>query len=470
MSARKSIELGWLAPSLVIVLAITAIRWLLLAFNGTDLFVDETQYWLWGQDFEFGYYSKPPLIAWVIGSVTAVFGDGAFAVRAPGAVFHAATALILAALAARLYGRGVAVWVAAAYVTLPMVGVGSLLISTDTIMAPFFAAALFFHRRLVESGRASDAILAGAMIGVACLAKYAGIYFLVGVALAAMLQRDMRLSWRNAGLLLAAWLVVLSPNLLWNLAHGLTTLSHTADNIGWVRQDDKLAGLNLAGLAEFGLAQFAVMGPGLFLALLVALTRPSAGLVAFVVPALLIVSTQALLDKAYANWAASAYLAGTVLAVAVLSYRLRWIAIGVNAALCLAVAVLTTQPRLEWGGEPLLSRYLGRAQISREVIALAQEKGGLPILAQGRAAIADLFYTGRDSGLMFYAPAPQGRPMHHYQQRYPLPADFSGPIILLTRAPPPCAGTPVPMEDRNGGFKAHRLSVYLTDAECARGQ
>lgn len=470
MPVRNSIEPGWLAPSLAIVFAATAIRWFLLAFNGTDLFVDEVQYWLWAQQFELGYYSKPPLIAWVIGAVTAVFGDSAFAIRAPGAVFHAATALILAALGVRLYGRGVAIWVAAAYVTLPMVGVGSLLFSTDTVMAPFFAAALFFHRRLVELGRGRDALLAGAMIGIACLAKYAGIYFLLGVALAALLQRDMRMSWRNAGLLVIAWLVVLSPNLLWNLANGLTTMSHTADNIGWVRQDDKLASLDLAGLAEFSLAQFAVMGPGLFLALLFALMRPSAGLVAFVVPTLLIVSTQALLDRAYANWAASAYLAGTVMAVAILSYRLRWITIGVNTALCLTVAILTTQPQIEWRGEPLLSRYLGLAQISREVIALAEDKGGLPILAQGRGPIADLFYTGRDSGLMFYAPAPQGRPMHHYQKHYPLPADLSGQIIWLTNGSPPCAGAPIPMEDREGGFRLHRLSVYLTDAECARGK
>jgi 4-amino-4-deoxy-L-arabinose transferase-like glycosyltransferase len=471
MTSRNSFEQGWFGQSFALVFAVTAIRWFLLAFNGTDLFVDETQYWLWGQEFALGYYSKPPLIAWVIGSVTAVFGDSPFAIRAPGAAFHAATALILAALAAQLYGRVVvAVWVAAAYVTLPMVGVGSLLISTDTIMAPFFAAALFFHRSTVETGRARDALLAGAMIGLACLAKYAGIYFLMGVALAALLRRDMRLSWRNAGLLVTAWLVVLSPNLLWNLAHGLTTLSHTADNIGWVRQDDKLAGVSLAGLAEFLLSQFAVMGPGLFLALLFSLTRPAGGLATFVLPVLLIVSAQALIDRAYANWAASAYFGGTVMAVAVLSPRLRWIAIGLNGALCLAIAVLTTQPQTEWGGKPLLSRYLGRAQISREVIALAAEKGGLPILAEDRAAIADLFYTGRDSGLMFYAPAPPGRPMHHYQQRHPLPANVSGPIIWLTDTSPPCAGAPIPMEDREGGFRAHRLYVYLTDAECARGQ
>ena len=56
----------WLRPALLCVAAVTAARLVALGFNRTDLFVDESQYWLWGQSFDFGYYSKPPLIAWVI--------------------------------------------------------------------------------------------------------------------------------------------------------------------------------------------------------------------------------------------------------------------------------------------------------------------------------------------------------------------------------------------------------------------
>ena len=57
---------SWLWPALIGVGAITLARIILMAFNRTDLFVDEAQYWLWGQDLAFGYYSKPPLIGWVI--------------------------------------------------------------------------------------------------------------------------------------------------------------------------------------------------------------------------------------------------------------------------------------------------------------------------------------------------------------------------------------------------------------------
>ena len=57
---------------LFIILTITLWRIVLLRFDTTDLFVDEAQYWLWSQHLDFGYYSKPPMIAWVIRAATAL--------------------------------------------------------------------------------------------------------------------------------------------------------------------------------------------------------------------------------------------------------------------------------------------------------------------------------------------------------------------------------------------------------------
>lgn len=465
-------ETGWLRPALALVLAVTVLRWGLLALNRTDLFVDEAQYWLWGQHFAFGYYSKPPLIAWVIGAVTGLAGsDAPFWVRMPGAAFHGATALILGALAAR-GGRALALWSVAAYLTLPMVAFGSLILSTDTIMAPFFAAALLFHARLIDRGRAVDAVLAGVMVGLACLAKYAGVYFLIGVALAALLRPDLRFRWAHAALMVLAWLVVLSPNLIWNLTHGLSTLSHTADNIGWVKEDSAGPGLNPASMLEFVVSQFGVMGPVLFAALLVGLwhLRRNAQLAAFAVPALAVVSVQALLDKAYANWAISAYFAGTVLAMTMLAGRprLRMAGVLINSALAVALPLLTVFPETRLGSErPFLFRYLGRADLSQQVIALAQQSGNLPVLSTDRDVLADLFYTGRASGLAFYAPRPQGKPQSHYEQSYPLPAAIAGQVLVVTGRSRPCLGAPMPLQTDGGAFARRNLAAYVTDAACA---
>ena len=465
---------NWLRPALGIVLGVTALRWLLLAFDSTDLYVDEAQYWLWGQEFAFGYYSKPPLIGWLIGAVTSLAGsDSVFWVRMPGAALHGATALILAAWAARRLDGRAAVLVAAVYVTLPMAALGSLLISTDTVMAPFFATALYFHHRLTETRSPRFALLAGLAIGVAFMAKYAAIYFLIGVALGA-LRRDGRIGWANAGLLLLAFGVVISPNILWNLNHQLTTFSHTADNVGWVRQDNPLAALHPMGAVEFLLSQFAVVGPVVFGALLIGLWKPGrgAGLWPFIVPPLAVVTFQALLGEAQANWAVAAFFAGSLLAVAVLAGHRRWITASfvVNGAIAVIMPLLVIFTDISPDGKvKLLDRQLGRASFSQQIIAISQQNGNLPIYTDNRDILADLFYTGRDAGLTVYATAPKGRrPENHYEQRYPLPDGLSGPILVIATTPPACTPTPAPiaLDPMGGAYSKWGRAAYIVDVGC----
>lgn len=470
----KSDSGGWLVPAFGLVVAITMARLVLLAFNRTDLYVDESQYWLWGQDFAFGYYSKPPLIAWVIGAVTGLVGsDAPFWVRAPFSVFHGTTALILAAVSARLYGARVAVLVAASYATLPMAAVGSLLASTDTIMAPFFAAAIYFHVRLLETRAVRFAILAGIMVGMACMAKYAGVYFLLGAVLGAIFVPRMRISAVHWIALLGAFLLVISPNVLWNLSNGMATVSHTMDNVGWVRDDAITGGINPAGLAEFFFSQFAVFGPVLFVALLMAAReREYWRLLVFVIPAIVIVCGQALMDRAYANWAASAYFAGTVVAVAVLVLRPRLMraSLVINGVIALVLPVLTLLPELTLGrSEPLIARYLGQAALSRQVLDLAKQNA-VPVVAARRDVLADLFYTGRNAGIPIYAVPPEGRPQNHYEQRYPAPSDLTGKVLLVAKEAPDCPGSPAPVVyslDRTGGaYATVPISAFLIAAEC----
>jgi 4-amino-4-deoxy-L-arabinose transferase-like glycosyltransferase len=465
---------AWLAPAFGLVAAITALRLVLLAFNRTELYVDESQYWLWGQSFDLGYYSKPPLIAWVIGAITTLAdSDAPFWVRAPFAVFHGATALILAALAARLYGSRVAVLVAVSYATLPMVAVGSLLASTDTIMAPFFAAALYFHARLVESRTLRFAVLAGGLAGLACLAKYAGVYFLVGAGLGALFVPALRIAPRHAAALLGTFAVAVSPNVLWNLGNGMATASHTMDNVGWVRQAAPFAGLNPSGLAEFFFSQFAVFGPIMFAALLVATrTKGYWRLLVFAIPAIAIICLQALMDRAYANWVASAYFAGTIVAVAMLVGRPQLITASliINGAIAVLLPVLTLMPNVTLGrAEPLLARYLGQGALSRQILDLAAESN-VPVVAGRRDVLADLFYTGRDSDITIYSTRPDGRPQNHYQQRYAVPADLGGKVLLVAEVAPVCAAGQAVQQialDRAGGTYANvPLSAFLVSAVC----
>jgi 4-amino-4-deoxy-L-arabinose transferase-like glycosyltransferase len=473
----------WLPTAAAIVLGVTAWRVLMLAFDGTDLFVDEAQYWFWGQSLEFGYYSKPPLIGWTIRASTEIGGsDALFWVRLPAPLLHIATALILGWIAAERYGREAAIWVAALYVTLPMVSVGSYMISTDTVMFPFLALALaLWLKGLDRGGHVPLAFAAGIAAGIGFLAKYAAIYGPLCAALAAAAMWQGRPGWRAAGAGLAGFALAISPNVLWNLANGLTTVQHTLDNADWVRDPGTRAGFNLAGLAEFVFAQFAVFGPVLFGALLWLGLRGGAGsaerrlLLWFSLPILAIVCLQALLSEAYANWGVLAYQAGLIAVVPWLLTKPRawlWGSAALHGAIALLLPVAVVFGT-EWrvGDRLVLERYLGRSDMSREIIELAQAHGG-PVVVHERDVLADLFHTGRDSGVTIWALPEAGRPSNHYVQTLSLPPGAEGRVLLVTRrdAPPEaCRATAEPvatLAPQSGAYRDRAQNVWRVDAPC----
>ncbi len=480
-SAAPPVERVWLAPALAIVLGIAALRAVLLAFDRLDLFVDEAQYWLWGRELAFGYYSKPPLVGWVVGLSTAIGGDGAFWVRLPGVLANAASALILARIAAETRGRAAALWVAAGFSTLPMVGVGSLLIGTDTIMFPFLALALWAWRRVHAGQGMRMALWAGIALGAGAMAKYAALYLIPGAAVAA-LWPTARPRAREAALALAAAALVLAPNVIWNALNGFPTLRHTLDNIDWVnRADDRLA-LRPVSLVRFLAAQLAVFGPlavPLFLRRLTGADATDRLWAAFALPVLVLVGAEALLDRAYANWAAVAWLPGTLMVFAAFprSPRLGAAVLGVNAAICLALPLATLAPAAltDAKGQPLLARYLGRATTTRAILSEVRAIGATAVVSADRDVLADLFYTGRDAGVPIYA-APPGPcagdaddcARNHYQMTHPAPQLLPGPALYVGAPAPACVSDPpvAVLPAAPGTWQKVPLPLYRLPAGC----
>ena len=77
-AAMAAIERAYGAWTLAAVTAISAARLLWLAMQSAGLYPDEAQYWFWAKRLAFGYYSKPPLVAWVVALTTKLAGDGEF--------------------------------------------------------------------------------------------------------------------------------------------------------------------------------------------------------------------------------------------------------------------------------------------------------------------------------------------------------------------------------------------------------
>ena len=75
--------------------ALTLFRIAGLYVSHVDLFMDEAQYWDWSRELAYGYFSKPPLLAWIISATSHVCGDGEACVRVSSPLLHFVTSLIV---------------------------------------------------------------------------------------------------------------------------------------------------------------------------------------------------------------------------------------------------------------------------------------------------------------------------------------------------------------------------------------
>ncbi len=185
---------SWLdswAPTVVLVLAVTLLRLVYLAFFCPyTLLEDEAHYWEWGRRPGWSYYSKGPGIAWSVGLSTGLLGDSEFAVRLPAVAFGAAGALAVAWLARVVTGERRAGFFAAACLLLtPGFQLGGILLTVDMPYAACWAVGAVCAWRALsgESARAWGAL--GLALGVGFLFKYTILLLIPGLLLYALLAR-----------------------------------------------------------------------------------------------------------------------------------------------------------------------------------------------------------------------------------------------------------------------------------------
>ena len=390
------------AMAIAAIAAITAARLLWLAFQTAGLYPDEAQYWFWSRHLALGYYSKPPLVAWLIALTTALFGDGEFAVRLSAPLLHAAASGFVYGIGARLYDRRIGYWAAVAYATLPGVSLSAFLISTDAVLLPCWAAALYAFIRARENDDTRWWIATGCAVGLGLLAKYAMAYWLISAFGFVLLRSSERRHLRGLCLALGIAVLFYLPNLWWNWSHGFATYLHTRDN---AELHDAL--LHPKQLGEFLLSQLGVFGPLYFLTMLVlfvAPTRfggpPARLLTAFAWPTLAVVTLVSLLSRAQPNWAAPAYVSAVVLVIdAALSRGWRGTVI-FSIVLHLAAAIVVFGGSEIVAAEGLhvpakldpLHRLRGWHRLGDQVAAQLAAHPDLRLMADDREVLAALIY------------------------------------------------------------------------------
>jgi hypothetical protein len=432
----------------IVIAALTALRVAGLLVSPVELHGDEAQYWSWSRELDWGYFSKPPLVAWIAAATTALLGDQEWAVRIASPFSHAAAALFLMAAAGRRWGPRVAAWTGLLYISMPAVWLSSAVMSTDAYLLLLWAGALWALDRYLERPSLTRALALGGFIGVGFLAKYAMSYFVIGVGLLAAAHPPSRVSLTRPAALAAAGvaLLCLAPNLLWNATHDFATIAHTAANANWGAEN-----FRLDELASFVLDQFGVFGPIPFAFLLwafVAIARARheerarwLPLIAFAAPALAIVAVQAFLTRANANWAVASYTAGAIVVAAWAVERglARWLAAAVAMQMAFGALFAAAAVSPSLADSIGLANAFKRARGWRETTALVREaydqgRDGVPyaaVMVDNRLLFHDLEYYGRADPLPLKMWLRFGGPTSHAEATAPITA-LEGPVLVVS--------------------------------------
>lgn len=420
--------------------------------QGLELFADEAQYWTWSLTPDWGYYSKPPMVAWLITLGTTLFGDSELGVRAATFVIWPSTAWVIFLIVRRLYrdqdnGEATAFWSAIAFASLPMVSLGSWLITTDGPLLLFWALTLYFLLGALESDSWKSWLATGAAAGLGLMSKYSMVFFAPALLIYLVLspaKRHLLLSpklYAAAGIALA----ILTPNLLWNANHEFVSYRHTAE----ISQLDQSL-LHPQAFLEFFLAQFGVFGP-VMAAVLVMVAFQAMTLVkddrlrflaAFSLLPLGAFLGMSLLSRAFANWAAFSYVTGAALVSVWLirQNKKRWLSVAIAINLALGAGLYhfhdiakALNIQLTRHTDPA-ARVSGYRDLGKEVSTLLAKHPDARLLGDNRKSFASLLYYARPFSREAAYLNPSGTLNNHYALTADIKQHPGREFIFVTQA------------------------------------
>ena len=257
MSSVFTIENRFRSPHFIWLLALLTakaiISLLLIAFYDVQLAPDEAQYWTWSQQLDWGYYSKPPAIAWQIWMTTMLFGNSELGVRFGAVIISFFLPLVTFALARfATCAVSTAFWAGIIMAFSPIGIFLSFMATTDGGMMLFLTMGICTIVRGLHEEEGPNYAMAGLWILFGALYKWTA-YILWPITILFLPFFKKLRSWR---LLfgIAISLLALIPSFYWNWTHDFATFKHVGHAV-----TKKIGGHG--NFADFFFAQIGFFSP-----------------------------------------------------------------------------------------------------------------------------------------------------------------------------------------------------------------
>lgn len=283
---------------------------------------DEAYYWDWGRHPALGYYSKPPMIGWIMALLRILHVDTGAGIRTASAIIGTGTLGLIYAITARLFSRKAGFW--ALLVTITTLGNAALNIcmTTDSPLSLCWCGALYCFWRFTETPSPKWSFWLILSIGVGALSKQMMLVFFPIAVIALAFMPEKRHLLRRPILWISGLLplLFLIPPVLWNAQHDWITFQHTAHHI----ESTPFSILrSISQIAEFMGTQLGLATPLTFILLVTvfvllfkqwnSLRSATRYLLLFSGPPLLLFLLMSFKLEVNPNWPLVYYLPGTIL-------------------------------------------------------------------------------------------------------------------------------------------------------------
>ena len=412
----------------LIVLKIVAIY-----FTEFSLYGDEAQYWLWSQSPDLGYYSKPPLLAWFLYGYTNLFGDSFISLKIFPIVIYFFISFSIYKLCISLSLSKNSSWLCAlSFLIIPAANLSSFLISTDLLLLLFWTLSMviLLNTRVINS--TYNFFLLGLFLGLAFLAKYAAVYFLLSLLFLIIIDKKTLDVFKNnlvgSVVFILSFLLVLTPNVWWNFDNNWITLAHTSDNANLQNLN-----LNYYEPLKFLGAQILMVGPFLFFSFIFflkyfCLDFENKFLLIFSLPILFIVIIEGFLVRANANWAAPALISIFVLFFRHVNNK-KLALIKINFIFNYFIGVLLFGLVLFSSNNKVFDRVKGLNDFTKEILIIINDKD---LVISDRIVFSNTSYQMRNQPNKIFMPSNINRPItNHFQISSPLSSERKEGFFLI---------------------------------------
>jgi 4-amino-4-deoxy-L-arabinose transferase-like glycosyltransferase/membrane-associated phospholipid phosphatase len=203
-----------------------------LASGKIGLSGDEAYQWTWSKHLALSYYSKPLLIAVTQFLGTHIWGDTAFGVRFFSPIISAVIGVVMLRFLTREAGVRPAFWLMVILPTVPLLALGSVLMTIDPLSVMFWTLAMVAGWRAIQDkATTTDWFWVGLWMGLGFLSKYTALFqilsWVVLFALSPTARRQLRRPGPYVALLVNLFCAL--PVVIWNSQHGWITMRHVAE-------------------------------------------------------------------------------------------------------------------------------------------------------------------------------------------------------------------------------------------------